>query len=276
MTNNALKGKKIGFIGAGNMAEAIIRGLLKSRTVAADQVTAADVMPERLEFMQTRYGIATTSDNCALVSGSDVCVLAVKPQVVDQVLAPIAPHSDASKLVISIVAGLTVTVMADALGAGTRIIRTVPNTPVFVGEGMVALASDGPAAKEDYDIAEAIFAPVARIVSIEEKFMDAAIGVAGSGPAYGFLMIEALSDGGVKMGLPRPIALEMAAQTLLGSAKMCLESGRHTGQLKDMVTSPGGTTIAALHKMEAGGVRSALMDAVEAATRRSEELGRKG
>lgn len=274
MTNNALQGKRIGFIGAGNMAEAIIKGLLEGRTVAAEHITASDVIPERLAFMQTTYGIETTNDNVALVSASDVLVLAVKPQVVDQVLAPIHPHTDGAKLVISIVAGLTVAAMAHALGSGTRIIRTVPNTPVFVGEGMVALASDGPATREDYAIAGAIFAPVARIVSIEEKFMDAAIGVAGSGPAYGFLMIEALSDGGVKMGLPRAVALEMAAQTLLGAAKMCLESGRHTGQLKDMVTSPGGTTIAALHKIEAAGVRSALMDAVEAATRRSEELGR--
>jgi len=275
MTNNALHGKRIGFIGAGNMAEAIIRGLLESQTVAAEHIMASDVIPERLAFMQTTYGIATTDDNVALVSASDVLLLAVKPQVVDHALAPIRPHTDGTKLVISIVAGLTVAAMARTLGSGTRIIRTVPNTPVFVGEGMVALASDGPATTEDYEVAQAIFAPVARIVSITEKFMDAAIGVAGSGPAYGFLMIEALADGGVKMGLPRPVALEMAAQTLLGAAKMCLESGRHTGQLKDMVTSPGGTTIAALHKMEAAGVRSALMDAVEAATRRSEELGRK-
>ena len=210
-----------------------------------------------------------------MVAGSDILVLAVKPQVVGKVLTHIGPHTNDTKLVISIVAGLTVAAMATALGPGTRIVRTVPNTPVFVGEGMVALASDGPARAEDYVVTSAIFSPVARIVSIEEKLMDAALGVSGSGPAYGFLMIEALSDGGVKMGLPRQIALELAAQTLLGAAKMCLESGRHPGQLKDMVTSPGGTTIAALHKMEAGGVRSALIDAVEAATRRSQELGRK-
>lgn len=275
MTQNALAGRKIGFIGAGNMAEAIIQGLLESRAVATDQITASDVMPERRHYMQTTYDIRTTDDNAELVAGSDILVLAVKPQVISKVLSSIGPHTNDTKLVISIVAGLTVGAMADALGAGTRIIRTVPNTPVFVGEGMVALASDGPAREDDYAATAAIFSPVARIVSIEEKLMDAALGVSGSGPAYGFLMIEALSDGGVKMGLPRPIALELAAQTLLGAAKMCLESGRHPGQLKDMVTSPGGTTIAALHKMEAAGVRSALIDAVEAATRRSEELGRK-
>ena len=276
MTKDALAGRRIGFIGAGNMAEAIIRGLLESEAVKPDHITASDVMPERLNYMQSTYGISTLADNAELVGGADILVLAVKPQVVGSVLTHIGPRTDDTKLVISIVAGLTVAAMAAGLGAGTRIIRTVPNTPVFVGEGMVALASDGPARDEDYAVAEALFAPVARIVSIEEKLMDAALGVSGSGPAYGFLMIEALSDGGVKMGLPRHIALELAAQTLLGAAKMCLESGRHPGQLKDMVTSPGGTTITALHKMEAGGVRSALMDAVEAATRRSEELGRLG
>ena len=276
MTKDTLAGRRIGFIGAGNMAEAIIRGLLESGAVKPGHITASDVVPERLHDMQTTYGINTMEDNAALVGGADILVLAVKPQVVGSVLTHIGPCTDDTKLVISIVAGLTVAAMAAGLGAGTRIIRTVPNTPVFVGEGMVALACDGPARDEDFTVAEALFAPVARIVSIEEKLMDAALGVSGSGPAYGFLMIEALSDGGVKMGLPRHIALELAAQTLLGAAKMCLESGRHPGQLKDMVTSPGGTTIAALHKMEAGGVRSALMDAVEAATRRSEELGRLG
>ena len=276
MTNDVLAGQRIGFIGAGNMAEAIIRGLLESKTVEPGHITASDVMPERLEFMAATYGVGTTGDNGALVAEADILLLAIKPQVAAQVLAHIASHTDDTKLIISIVAGLTTATMAAALGTGPRIVRTVPNTPVFVGEGMVALAVDGPAREDDYAAAAAIFEPVARIVKVEEKHMDAAIGVSGSGPAYGFLMIEALADGGVKMGLPRPIALELAAQTLLGAAKMCLESGRHPGQLKDMVTSPGGTTIAALHKMEAAGVRAALMDAVETATRKSEELGRQG
>jgi pyrroline-5-carboxylate reductase len=276
MTNDVLSGRRIGFIGAGNMAEAIIRGLLENKTVDPEKITASDVMPKRLEFMENTYRISTTTDNGVLVTEADILILAVKPQVAGEVLTHIAPHTDDTKLIISIVAGLTVATMTAALGSGPRIVRTVPNTPVFVGEGMVALAADGPARKEDYEAAAAIFKPVARIAMVEEKHMDAAIGVSGSGPAYGFLMIEALADGGVKMGLPRPVALELAAQTLLGAAKMCLESGRHPGQLKDMVTSPGGTTIAALHKMEAAGVRAGLMDAVEAATRRSEELGRQG
>ena len=276
MTDPTLAERRLGFIGAGNMAEAIIQGLLESGTAEASQILAADVVAKRLDFMRTTYGIRTTEDNASLVDEADILVLAVKPQVAGLVLGQIGPLTNDTKLVISIVAGLTVVTMAEALTAGTRIVRTVPNTPVFVGAGMVALASDGPAREDDYAVARALFSPVARIVAVEEKLMDAALGVSGSGPAYGFLMVEALADGGVKMGLPRAVALELAAQTLLGAAKMCLESGRHPGQLKDMVTSPGGTTIAALHKMEAGGVRAALMDAVEAAARRAAELGRQG
>ena len=276
MTDPTLAERRLGFIGAGNMAEAIIQGVLESGTAEASQILAADVVAKRLDFMRTTYGIRTTEDNASLVDEADILVLAVKPQVAGLVLGQIGPLTNDTKLVISIVAGLTVATMAEALTAGTRIVRTVPNTPVFVGAGMVALASDGPAREDDYAVARALFSPVARIVAVEEKLMDAALGVSGSGPAYGFLMVEALADGGVKMGLPRAVALELAAQTLLGAAKMCLESGRHPGQLKDMVTSPGGTTIAALHKMEAGGVRAALMDAVEAAARRAAELGRQG
>jgi len=276
MTDPTLAERRLGFIGAGNMAEAIIQGLLESGTAEASQILAADVVAKRLDFMRTTYGIRTTEDNASLVDEADILVLAVKPQVAGQVLGQIGPLTNDTKLVISIVAGLTAATMAEALTPGTRIVRTVPNTPVFVGAGMVALASDGPAREDDYAVARALFSPVARIVAVEEKLMDAALGVSGSGPAYGFLMVEALADGGVKMGLPRAVALELAAQTLLGAAKMCLESGRHPGQLKDMVTSPGGTTIAALHKMEAGGVRAALMDAVEAAAKRAAELGRQG
>ena len=258
------------------MAEALIRGLTTSQTVAAEQIVAADPLTERLGFIQTTYGIEPAADNQALVKTADILVLAVKPQVAGEVLVTIAPETGPDKLLISIVAGLTTDVMQKNLARDTRIVRTVPNTPVFVGEGMIALADDGPARPEDYRAADALFNPVGRTVMIPEKLMDAALGVSGSGPAYVFVMIEALSDGGVKMGLPRDIALTLAAQTVLGAAKMCLASGKHPGQLKDMVTSPAGTTIAALHRMEIGGVRAALMDAVEAAARRAEELGRMG
>jgi pyrroline-5-carboxylate reductase len=274
MAAEALAKKKIGFIGAGNMAEALIKGLTGSHTVNPQQIRASDPLADRRSFMEGTYGIGVTADNQTLAQSADVWVLAVKPQVAGEALAIIAPFSGSDKLLVSVVAGLTTTVMQTALAAGTRIIRTVPNTPVFVGEGMVAIADDGPAHAEDYTVTEALFSPVARTALIPEKLMDAALGVSGSGPAYVFVMIEALADGGVKMGLPREIALTLAAQTLLGSAKMCLESGRHPGQLKDMVTSPAGTTIAALHRMEAAGVRAALIDAVEAAALRAAELGR--
>jgi pyrroline-5-carboxylate reductase len=274
MTAEVLAGKKIGFIGAGNMAEALIRGLTGSQTVDPQQITASDPLADRRAFMETTYGIGATADNQDLAKTADVLVLAVKPQVAAEVLALITPFTGPDKLVISVVAGLTTAVMQKALSTDTRIIRTVPNTPVFVGEGMVAIADDGPAHSEDDAVAEALFSPVARTALMPEKLMDAALGVSGSGPAYVFVMIEALADGGVKMGLPRETALTLAAQTLLGAAKMCLESGKHPGQLKDMVTSPAGTTIAALHRMEAAGVRSALIDAVEAAALRAAELGR--
>ncbi len=274
MTVDGFADKKIGFIGAGNMAEALVKGLADSRRVNRQQIRASEPLAERRRFVATTYGIEVVADNRDLLAFADILVLAVKPQVAAEVLGEMAPFTGPDKLTISIVAGLTTAVMQKTLARGTRIIRTVPNTPVFVGEGMVAVADDGPALPEDYTVAEALFNPVARTALMPEKLMDAALGVSGSGPAYGFLMIEALSDGGVKMGLPRSTALTLAAQTLLGAAKMCLESGKHPGQLKDMVTSPAGTTIAALHRMEAAGVRAALIEAVEAAARRAEELGR--
>jgi pyrroline-5-carboxylate reductase len=274
MTRSPLDAKRIGFIGAGNMAEAITRGLIESGTVPPERIAASDVSQDRRRLMADSYGIATTGDNRDLVDRSDILLLAVKPQVVAAVMGEVGPAAGPDRLLVSIVAGLATKTLKGYCTGGARIIRTVPNTPVFVGEGMVALATGQTAPEEDYAAAEAIFQPVGRTVRIEEKLMDAALGVSGSGPAYVFLMVEALADGGVKMGLPRPVALTLAAQTLLGAAKMCLESGRHPGQLKDMVTSPGGTTIAALHKMEEMGVRAALISAVEAAARRSEELGR--
>jgi pyrroline-5-carboxylate reductase len=276
MTDTLLDGKRLGFIGAGNMAEAIAKGLLDAGAVDAGQIIASDVDDGRRQLMADRYGITITADNHRVVRAADIVILAIKPQVVATVLGDIGPAAGPDKLVLSIVAGLTVATMAPFFPNGARLIRTIPNTPVLVQEGMVAIAVGETATPEDYQMAEAIFSPVAKTVRLEEKLMDAALGVSGSGPAYVFMMIDALADGGVKMGLPRPIALTLAAQTLLGGAKMCLESGRHPGELKDMVTSPAGTTIAALHTLETMGLRGALISAVEAAAMRSEALGRLG
>jgi pyrroline-5-carboxylate reductase len=258
------------------MAEAMVRGLIQGQIAPPERIRASDVSAPRRELMEKTYGIRTTGDNLALVQDAEVVILAVKPQVAAAVMEAIRPAAGPDKLVISIVAGLTTAAMAQRLPPGSRIVRTVPNTPVFVGAGMVAIAAGPGATPEDISLAEALFGPVARTAVLEERLMDAVLGVSGSGPGYVYLVIEALADGGVKMGLPKPLALTLAAQTVLGTARMCLESGQHPAVLRDMVTSPGGTTIAALHVLEQGGLRAALMSAVEAAARRAEELGRLG
>ena len=269
-----LEGKTIGFIGAGNMAEAIIKGLVSRGVVSPQRLVASDVLAERRAYIADTYRVAVEGDNRLLVEKADVLILAVKPQVTVPVLQFAGPGMGPDKLLVSIVAGVPVAAIAALVAAGTRIIRTIPNTPLMVMAGAVAIAADSPALPGDFALARRIFDACGRTVMIEEKLMDAATGLSGSGPAYVFLMIEALADGGVKAGLTREVALTLAAQTLLGAARMCLTSGRHPGQLKDMVTSPGGTTIAGIHALETGGLRAALMNAVEAATRRSQELGK--
>lgn len=269
-----LEGKTIGFIGAGNMAEAIIKGLVSRGVVSPQRLVAADVLAERRAYIADTYRVAVEEDNRLLVEKADILILAVKPQVTVPVLQFAGAAMGPDKLLVSIVAGVPVAAIAALVAAGTRIIRTIPNTPLMVMAGAVAIAADSPALPADFALARRIFDACGRTVMIEEKLMDAATGLSGSGPAYVFLMIEALADGGVKAGLTREVALTLAAQTLLGAARMCLTSGRHPGQLKDMVTSPGGTTIAGIHALEAGGLRAVLMNAVEAATRRSQELGK--
>jgi len=274
MSQTALAGKKIGFVGAGNMAEAIIKGLLAKQVVGPTQIAAYDILESRLRHVAETHGIKGESSNAALVDWAEVIVLAIKPQVCQAALGEIGPRLGPDKLVISVAAGVAVKTIKDAVKTGTRIIRTIPNTPAMVLAGVTGLAADASVSAEDFQVAETVFGAVGRTVAIDEKLMDAATGLSGSGPAYVFVIIEALADGGVKMGMSRQVAEIFAAQTVLGAAKLFLETGLHPGQLKDMVTSPGGTTIAGLHQIELGGVRAALMNAVEAATRRSEELGR--
>ena len=269
-----LEGKTIGFIGAGNMAEAIIKGLVSRGVVSPQRLVASDVLAERRAYIADTYRVAVEEDNRLLVEKADVLILAVKPQVTTPVLQFAGAGMGPDKLLVSIVAGVPVAAIAALAAAGTRIIRTIPNTPLMVMAGAVAIAADSPALPADFALARRIFDACGRTVMIEEKLMDAATGLSGSGPAYVFLMIEALADGGVKAGLSREVALTLAAQTLLGAARMCLTSGRHPGQLKDMVTSPGGSTRAGSHARESGGLRAALLFAVEGAARRSQELGK--
>jgi pyrroline-5-carboxylate reductase len=202
-------------------------------------------------------------------------VLSVKPQAMNKLLQEIKPALDQSKLVISIAAGVPIAAIERQVGHGVRIIRTMPNTPALVGAGATALSPGEHATEADLAQARALFEAVGMAVVVDEPLLDAVTGLSGSGPAYIFLIIEALSDGGVKAGLARDQAQELAAQTVLGSAKLLIETGEHPGRLKDQVTSPGGTAIAGLHTLEAGGLRTTLMDAVEAATQRSRELGKK-
>ena len=265
--------KTLGFIGGGNMAAALVKGLLHSKVVPPEKIIVSDVKDDRLQMLREKHGIRTTTDNHELVRDSDVVVLSVKPQVIDKVLGAIGQEIRADQLVVSVAAGVPVSAMEARLPDGARVVRTMPNTPATVDAGATAIAPGTHATEEDLEIAHELFAAVGRVVTLDESLLDAVTGLSGSGPAYVMLMIEALADGGVKVGLHRDTALLLAAQTVYGSAKLLLETGEHPGRLKDMVTSPGGTAIAGLHTLESGGLRRTLIDAVEAATTRAAALG---
>lgn len=266
-------GKRIAFIGGGNMSEALIAGLLQSSHVRPDQLTASDVLSTRRDYLKSTYQIHTTNDNREAAQARDIIVLSVEPQALDHVMTEIAPTVDANPLLISVAAGFPIARITGALHCTTRIVRAMPNTPSIVREGITALSYSERLPDNDRATARAVFESVGKVVEIEERLMDAVTALSGSGPAYVFVILEALADGGVKMGLPRQVAELLAAQTVLGAAKMILETGEHPGRLKDRVASPGGTTIAGLQKLEEGRLRATLISAVEAATKRAHELG---
>ena len=263
----------IGFLGGGNMAAALVKGLLHSKVVPPGQVIVSDVKSDRLEHLAKTHGVKTTQDNHELVKNADVVVLAVKPQVFDKVLGAVGSEFRGDQLLVSVAAGVPVSAMEARLPANARVVRSMPNTPATVDAGATAIAAGTHATEDDLEIARALFSAVGRVVTLDETLLDAVTGLSGSGPAYVMLMIEALADGGVKVGLHRDTALLLAAQTVYGSAKLLLETGEHPGRVKDMVTSPGGTAIAGLHTLESGGLRRTLIDAVEAASKRAAELG---
>lgn len=264
--------KTIGFLGAGNMAEALIRGLLRA-DVAPDRIGGSSPEQERTEELATKYGIRTTTDNAELVANSDILVLAVKPQILDRVLLEVGSKVRARTLVISVAAGIPIQAIERRLAKGTRVIRCMPNTPALVSAGASALARGAHATDDDLAAARFVFDAVGLTVVLDEAQLDAVTGLSGSGPAYIFLILDAMADAGVKVGLSRRNAQRLAAQTVMGSAKLLLETDEHPGRLKDMVTSPGGTAIAGLHTLEEGGLRTTLINAVEAATKRARELG---
>jgi len=266
----------IGFIGAGNMAEALIRGLVRGGHVPATRITASGPRRERLDELAKTYGIAVTLDNREVARGAGLVVLSVKPQILDKVLREVGDQLQPGALVVSIAAGVDTEAIESAVPEGVRVVRTMPNTPALVGAGATAIAPGKHASEADLATAKAMFDAVGISVVLDESHLDAVTGLSGSGPAYIFLILEALSDAGVKVGLSRRNAQRLAAQTVLGSAKMLLETDEHVGRLKDMVTSPGGTAIAGLHTLEEGGLRTTLINAVETATKRARELGRGG
>ena len=265
---------RFAFIGGGNMGEALIKGLCSGLNVNPQHIIATDVIPERRSYMHATYGITASGDNRQAVKESDVIVLAVKPQVMSDVLEEIAPVIDGEKLVISIAAGITLQTLQRALGDSRRVVRVMPNTPALVLTGAAGISPGSAATPQDVALVERIFNAVGRAVVVSDEMMDVVTGLSGSGPAFIFALIEGLSDGGVLMGLARPVATLLAAQTVLGAAKMVLETGKHPGELKDMVTSPAGTTIAGMHALESGGLRGLMMEAVRRATERSAALGR--
>lgn len=274
MTEAGLENKKIGFIGTGKMGEALIKGILHSGLVSPESIFASDVDPARLQTLETEYGIIASKDNCAAVAESDVLIIAVKPQTVPAVLKEIK-NCIKNQLIISIAAGVTIETFENSLPGGTKVLRVMPNIAATVGESASAVSPGTAISREDVAVATAILNAIGRTVILPEHLMDAVTGLSGSGPAYIFMIIEALADGGVHEGLDRNTAKILAAQTVIGAAKMVLEDRCHLGELKDMVTSPGGTTIRGLRVLEERGMRIAMMDAVIAASERSKELGRK-
>ena len=263
----------MGFLGAGQMATALAKSWTAAGLVCAGKCSAADPYAPGRETFTTSSGIPCGTSNGDVVQRCSVIVLAVKPQVLPGVLKEIRPAIAPHHLVISIAAGITLSQLADGLGESTRIVRVMPNTPALVGMSATAFAANSNATPADVELVSRLFGAIGVAFPVAEKLLDAVTGLSGSGPAYVYVMIEALADGGVLAGLPRDMALRLAAQTVLGSAQMVLTTGRHPGELKDAVASPGGTTIAGLHALEQAGFRGAIMDAVLAASERAAELG---
>jgi pyrroline-5-carboxylate reductase len=269
------KKKVIGFIGTGNMGEALIAGLLKAKFTTPEHILVYDADGERLRSIQKKYGVKKVSDSNHLSSQCNILLLCVKPQSMKEVIEEIADSLDPSKLLISIAAGVPLHAIETYARRQLRLIRVMPNINVLVQEGVSAIAPGNLATDEDIKWAKAIFDCVGKSIAIHEPLMDAVTGLSGSGPAYIFLIIEALTDAGVHLGMTRSQAFTLVTQTVMGSVKLLSETGEHPSLLREKVTSPGGTTAAGLYKLEEGGLRKVLIDAVIAATQRSKELGDK-
>ena len=263
----------IGFIGAGRMAAALARGFVDSGLVAPENLIASDPVPAGRKAFGQAVGCETTDSNADVLAKAKVIFLAFTPHQLDEATETVRDQFDGSYLVISILAGVRLAKLDEACGGLARVVRVMPNTPALVGEGACGYALGQAATSDDGELVKRLLCAVGVAYEVKESLIDAVTGLSGSGPAYGYTIIEALSDGGVAAGLSRDIATRLAAQTMLGAAKMVLETGKHPGELKDMVCSPGGTTIEGVHELEEGGVRNALINAVRSATERAVELG---
>lgn len=274
MSESGLTDKEMtGFIGGGNMAEAIIKGLIAGGA-APESILVAEPVAARRQQLAEQYNIMTTAGNSEVAAACRTIILAIKPQTAPAVCAALKDDLTGGHLLISIMAGVSTATLESCFTTAPRVVRVMPNTPALVLAGAAAAAPGRTATAGDMAKVEALFSQIGRCYLLDEKLMDAVTGLSGSGPAYVLTFIEALADGGVKNGLPRDIALNLAMQTVLGTARLLAESGEHPGSLRDKVTSPGGTTIAGLHALEKGSFRATVMNAVEAATLRSKELGK--
>ncbi|HEY3762426.1 MAG TPA: pyrroline-5-carboxylate reductase [Verrucomicrobiae bacterium] len=263
----------VGFLGAGKMATALAKGFVRAEIVVPREIMASDPHEATRKFFTAELGSKATMSNLDVAKFADVLILATKPDQVPAALAEIHSAFSSKQLLISIAAGVTLAKLEKALPSGARVVRVMPNTPVLVGAGASAYALGSNATAHDGEVAKRLLSAVGLALQVKENLLDAVTGLSGSGPAYVYQFIEALSDGGVAAGLPRDIATLLAAQTVSGAAKMVLETGQHPGALKDQVTSPGGTTIEGLHELEKGKLRATVMNAVRAATEKSKKLG---
>jgi pyrroline-5-carboxylate reductase len=263
--------ESIAILGGGKIGEALLSGLLRGERTAAD-IVVSEKHPERAGYLSGAFGVQVT-DVAAAVKQADTLIIAVKPQDIDALLAEMAPVVDARHLVVSVAAGVTTRHIERGLPAGVAVVRCMPNTPALVDQAMTAVSAGAHAGDEHLAVAEALLGAVGRVVRVPESQLDAVTALSGSGPAYFFYLVEAMIDAGILLGLPRTLAAELIVQTAIGSAVMLRDSGEHPVQLREAVTSPGGTTIAAIRELEVHGVRAALLAAIEAAARRSRELG---
>tara|TARA_A100001037_G_C15108865_1_gene617902 strand:+ start:1065 stop:1874 length:810 start_codon:yes stop_codon:yes gene_type:complete len=265
---------KITVVGGGRMGEALCLGIIKTKFAKLQNINVIEPLKERADYLREEHTLNVFSEYGEFILDSDILLIAVKPQVIDGVLSSIVNFYK-GQIVISIAAGIPISRFLENFGENAKIVRVMPNTPCLIGSGASALCSSKETKEDDMSLALELFSSVGIVEEVPEILMDAVTGLSGSGPAYVFQFIEALSDAGVRVGLTREQSLKLAAQTVYGSSKLLLETKEHPGKLKDMVTSPGGTTIAGLHALEKGGIRSSVIDAVIAATNRSNELGKK-